>query len=181
MKRLISIVAALLLILGAAAQAEGLNLKWADFFWTEKPDGMVHVYDDCPIIWQESDFDVVMGTAEQAMKAGKYVFCVQCMQRLMGSEYGSAAGFTLSPGLYVVGQDIPAGAWRVDLSAGLAGIAQIIVYKNYQDQADDVPAYDMLLSEYENITTIGKINLLPGNIVFCDSILIFSPFAGVTP
>ena len=93
----------------------------------------------------------------------------------------SGEPFTVQAGLYLVGRDLPAGTWRVEL-AGAA--AEVVVYRSLDAAAAEIaiPMQDYLLSTLQNLPReVGALYLADGFAVRLDGPVTFSPFLGVQP
>ena len=93
----------------------------------------------------------------------------------------SGEPFTVKPGFYLVGRDLPAGTWRVEL-AGAA--AEVVVYRSLDAAAAEIaiPMQDYLLSTLGNLPReVGALYLADGFAVKIDGPVTFSPFLGVQP
>jgi len=86
--------------------------------------------------------------------------------------------FVVHAGVYVVGFDLPSGAWRVEL---VNQSAELCAYANEYTFQQELafPFFDQLLNEYAGVTTIGRIFLTDGNIVEIKGDLLFSPYTGI--
>ncbi len=207
MKKILSLVLAFLL-LGSYAEAESIDR--VEGVWADVPGGYVHIFDDCNILLDE-DGELIMGSMDQAVRAGKEYLCRKCVLRLahaydadvqvIGQQtlddlsdselqyfvavYNaellrrSAEAFELDPGIYIVGQDLPAGTYRIEMSAGLAGMADIYVYQTHDMYTSGNRCYQTMLSEHSNLTAIGKLYLGVDNVLEIDGKFIFTPYAGV--
>lgn len=88
----------------------------------------------------------------------------------------SGEPFTLWPGRYTVGVDIPAGAYRVEIKTGGSGLFWVYT------QADDLfPTFQGSLSTYEEVAApiIGKVTLADGMIVDLTVAVTMSAYTGV--
>ena len=93
----------------------------------------------------------------------------------------SGEPFTVQPGLYLVGRDLPAGTWRVEL-AGAA--AEVVVYRSMEAASADIaiPMQDYLLGTFAGMAReVGALYLADGFAVRLDGPVTFSPFLGVQP
>lgn len=89
--------------------------------------------------------------------------------------------FVVQAGFYLVGRDLPAGTWRVEL-AGAA--AEVVVYRSLDAAAAEIaiPMQDYLLSTLPNLPReVGALYLADGFAVRLDGPVTFSPFLGVQP
>ena len=88
--------------------------------------------------------------------------------------------FDLPAGVYIVGDDIPAGSWTITVASKVT--AEFIVYNSAEKKNAEYafPDFDELLNASYGSDTIGKITLSPGNIVEISGKVHFDPFAGIT-
>lgn len=89
--------------------------------------------------------------------------------------------FTVQPGFYLAGQDLPAGTWRVELAGDAA---EVVVYRSMEAATAEfaIPMQDYLLSIAPGVSReVGALYLAPGFVVRIDGPVIFSPFLGVQP
>lgn len=84
--------------------------------------------------------------------------------------------FTVWPGQYVIGEDIPAGVYRVELQTGGSGWFWV-----YAQAGDAVPVFEGTLSNYEDVGApiIGKVSLAAGNFLDVSVAVILSAYTGV--
>lgn len=209
MQRLVAaLVAAVLLIICGSARADFVN--HAEGVWTDAPGGYVHLYDDCSILLQEGEYDLILGTLDQAVSGGKVYLCRACTLRMAHAnntdvqvagqytlgdlsddelEYFCAvydaellrrrgSSYTLYPGIYIVGTDIPAGAWRMELQSGTAELA---LYRDIDTYNADfsVALFDKIFSVSWDDAIIGKMQLNMGNILQVEGTFVVSPFLGM--
>ena len=93
----------------------------------------------------------------------------------------SGEPFTVQPGFYLVGRDLPAGTWRVEL-AGAA--AEVVVYRSMDAAAAEIaiPMQDYLLGTFAGMARkVGALYLVQGFAVTISGPVTFSPFLGVQP
>lgn len=89
--------------------------------------------------------------------------------------------FTVQPGLYLVGRDLPAGTWRVVLASTTA---EVVVYRSLQAASAEIaiPMQDYVLSSLPGLPTeVGALYLASGFAVRIGGPVTFSPFTGVAP
>lgn len=84
--------------------------------------------------------------------------------------------FTVQPGQYVIGEDIPAGIYRVELLTGGSGWFWV-----YAQAGDALPVFEGTLSSYEDVGApiIGKVTLGAGNFLDVSVAVILSAYTGV--
>ena len=93
----------------------------------------------------------------------------------------SGEPFTVQAGFYLVGRDLPAGTWRVEL-AGAA--AEVVVYRSMEAASAEIaiPMQDYLLGTFAGMAReVGALYLADGFAVRLDGQVTFSPFLGVLP
>ena len=94
------------------------------------------------------------------------------IQALLFSEE-LANGIKVDQGKYIIGEDIPAGTYRIEIT-GIGGY-----YDLYDKQGGKKISSGLTGSTY-NVTDIGKLVLEEGNyLVFVNSSFIFFPYTGV--
>ena len=88
---------------------------------------------------------------------------------------------TLYPGVYYVGQDIPAGAYRMELVNGQNVYAA--VYKSQQEYSSDfrIPLFDKMFIAYTGETIAGRVQLDFDNVLLLQGTFALTPFVGVNP
>lgn len=88
----------------------------------------------------------------------------------------SGEPFTVWPGQYVIGEDIPAGIYRVELQAGGSGWFWV-----YAQAGDAFPVFEGTLSNYEDVGApiIGKVSLAAGNFLDVSVAVVLSAYTGV--
>lgn len=106
---------------------------------------------------------------------------IQMLAEMYAAELLRRAGngFTLEPGFYTVGIDIPAMVYRIEFAgASQYSIATIDFYPDYQNMDDSDAFYSATLSL--DSPAIGKIGLAEGNVVAISVDCVrFVPFTGV--
>lgn len=85
---------------------------------------------------------------------------------------------TIDPGIYIVGQDLPAGYYRIDMTAGVMGIADFKIFNSAEDYANKNSGYYMVFSQNDGVTSIGKVYLDMNNVLYFDGVMKFSPYTG---
>ena len=86
---------------------------------------------------------------------------------------------TVPAGVYVIGKDIPAGSWSVEMAC--KGSCEVLLYPNKEESENEFgfSLFDVVLSEYIEKTTVGKLDLKNGNILVLSGDTIFRPFTGM--
>ena len=166
MKKVFCVLAVLSVLLGAA-WAEGIDLEWEEFMWTEKPGGAIHAYEDCAGLMDEIEYEITQGTMEQAFANKKYNLCVSCMNRLLILKDATSGGkieklrngVQLPTGTYIAGEDIPAGSYRIHVDRELINL---FVHTS-TDRRDY--KYNLMPGTLYNDQEIGKLTLSPGNVL----------------
>ena len=88
-------------------------------------------------------------------------------------------GYDLPAGIYVVGDNIPSGAFTV---TGISQTtAEFIIFADEEHFSEDLFFFDELLSEDYDSNTIGRIYLAPMNIVQVSGKVHLAPFTGLQP
>lgn len=116
-----------------------------------------------------ADFD---GYSLEALQAAAAQLQAEILRR-------SGEPFTVPAGFYLVGRDLPAGTWRVELACSAA---EVVVYRSMDAAADElaIPMQDYLISSIAGVPReIGALYLQAGFVVKIDGPVIFSPFMGV--
>lgn len=94
----------------------------------------------------------------------------------------SGEPFEVLPGTYVVGRDLPAGSWRIEMRDEV-GTDILEIYRNMAAMTDSypIPMQEYRLSHMEGIGTraLGNVTLADGMVVKIGIPVIFSPFLGV--
>lgn len=87
-------------------------------------------------------------------------------------------GFDLDAGIYLVGGDIPAGRWSIEMKASAS--AEVIVYADdaFFKNSLEMPIFDQLLHS-ATTTRIGQLILTEGSYVEIKGSVHFSPFVGL--
>lgn len=85
---------------------------------------------------------------------------------------------TLYPGVYVAGQDIPAGAYRMEMINGQNVYAA--VYRSQEEYAADsrVALFDKMFIKYTEETIAGRVQLDMGNVLYLQGTFQLTPFTG---
>lgn len=90
--------------------------------------------------------------------------------------------FEVLPGTYVVGRDLPAGSWRIEMRDQV-GTDIVEIYRNMAAMTDSfpIPMQEYRLSHMEGIGTraLGNVTLADGMVVKIGIPVVFSPFLGV--
>lgn len=102
-------------------------------------------------------------------------FSAMCSAELMRRRGGP---ITLDPGIYTVGHDLPAGYYRVEMAAGLMGIADFKIFTSVEQYTNKNPGYYMVLSESSGVKSIGKVYLGMDEVLYFDGIMRFTPYTG---
>lgn len=85
--------------------------------------------------------------------------------------------FTVYPGEYVIGLDIPAGIYRVDR---VKGDSKFFVFFSAETAAANVPDLDYWIDNDKlGTSVIGKITLREGYILSLGATVTFSPYEGI--
>lgn len=79
MKKLLC--AALLMALLIAPQAKAADMLDSDYYWTTKSGSLLHKFVSCPILCGETEYELIVGTPEQATADGKMNVCRLCFVR----------------------------------------------------------------------------------------------------
>lgn len=103
-------------------------------------------------------------------------FSVMCKTELLRRRGES---FDLDPGIYTVGQDLPAGYYRIEMIAGVMGIADFKIFNSVKDYQNQNPGYYMVLSQNSDVTSVGKVYLGMDNVLYFDGKMNFTPYSGV--
>lgn len=113
-----------------------------------------------------ADFD---GYSLEALQAAAAQLQAEILRR-------SGEPFTVWPGQYTVGEDIPAGVYRVELLTGGSGWFWV-----YAQAGDVVPVFEGTLSNYEDVAApiIGKVTLGAGMLVDVSVAVTMSAYTGV--
>lgn len=95
----------------------------------------------------------------------------QIQARLFSEQLVS--GVTVPPGRYTIGEDIPAGTYRIEITGGTG-------FFDVYDKEGGRNTMTGLTGELYSVTEIGKIEFVDGNILaLYNSTFIFFPYAGL--
>ena len=82
-------------------------------------------------------------------------------------------GVRVPQGTYIIGEDIPAGTYRIEITDGTG-------YYDVYDKPDGKLIYSGITGKSYNVTEIGKITFDDGNILeLVNSTFIFYPYTGI--
>ena len=86
---------------------------------------------------------------------------------------------TVPAGIYEVGKDIPAGTWSLEMAS--KGNCEVLLYPNKAESENEFgfSLFDVVLSEYLEKLTVGKLDLRNGNILQLSGDMIVRPFTGM--
>lgn len=89
-------------------------------------------------------------------------------------------GFTLHSGIYTVGEDLPAGSWRIEYAGTSTG--EVALYENMSAYENRVfSLFDQLLGQYAGQFIIGKLPVKDGNVLFIEGDMFFMPYQSIFP
>lgn len=93
MKKLLAAILAALFI-AVTACAENFDLFDGEFLWTTKPNSDLHMFISCPVLGDEMEYELIVGTPDQATADGKATVCRLCFiraARALGAEPAAAS------------------------------------------------------------------------------------------
>ena len=90
----------------------------------------------------------------------------------------SGDDFILYPGVYIVGQDIPAGSWRMELIGVTAEVAKYSSVEEYKSQYA-ITKFVTAVGDIFGSTVIGKLELEAGSVLAIDGTFRMCPYTGV--
>ena len=121
---------------------------------------------------------LLIGTASASvpdlsgMTADELLDTIRAAQALLFSEQ-LVNGVRVPQGTYIVGEDIPAGTYRIEITDGTG-------FYDLYDKPDGRLLQTGLTGSLYDVTEIGKITLEDGNALkFVNSTFIFYPYTGI--
>ena len=128
----------------------------------------------------------VPALSEENPLAGFSMEELQATAAYIQAEILSRAGepFVLLPGVYVAGESITPGAWRVEMRDE-TGTGFVRVWRSLGDMTADypIPLQEYLLSHVEGVgvRSLGSVWLPAGAVLQLEIPVVVSPFTGVQP
>lgn len=90
------------------------------------------------------------------------------------------SGFTLHSGVYTVGDDLPAGSWRIEYVGTTTG--EVALYESMIAHENKLfPTFDQLLGQYVGQLVVGKLPVKDGNILHIEGDMFFMPYQSIFP
>ncbi len=147
--------------------------------------------DDClevPIIWEQNDSGVRVlinkgyqnytllddGTLSDGGSFAPSVFCKLNSQ----PPYTAGSGFTVPSGVYIAGEDFPAGTYRIEMEDE-SNTGVIVLYENMEDTKRAF-SYLHEYSMTKKTPVVGKMVIEPGNVLDVrNTIIILLPYEGL--
>ena len=107
-----------------------------------------------------------------SLTADELLDVIRTAQALLFSDQ-LVNGVRVPQGTYVIGEDIPAGTYRIEITDGTG-------YYDVYDKPNGYLVHSGITGKSYNVTEIGKITLEDGNVLeLVNSTFIFYPYTGI--